>query len=405
MKTLRRKTLGRPENPATDPNRTERAEERPVGKDRPNTESDRQRKPHSAKMRPSQKGTRRRCRIAKGIYRDRHGLAATVKVNGVQRERRFERETPVMTMRAWQDEARASLRTLPKAAKNTLAYDVPPYLERIRDRLTSFRDRRRALKQWLEKFSHVRTLSLELHIGELNAQLHEWRKTVSGATCNHRRDAVMNLVRELYGRRAAAGLGDLVIFPKPPPKPRWVERAHVADVLDRLEPRTKLRARLHLLHWTGMRPSQMSRLTPDHFRLDHEMPHVFVPRGKRGHSAVIPLLEEGVAAATEFMALNAYGAWRTEGANRALAKAAHEARRKPFTTYQIRHSFAAALRQTGADVADIQKLYGHTNPQTTEIYAPAAMTKHREAIERVRAAEKANRQAAEVLLTTSKTGN
>ena len=45
--------------------------------------------------------------------------------------------------------------------------------------------------------------------------------------------------------------------------------------------------------------------------------------------------------------------------------------------------------------ADIQKLYGHTNPQTTEIYAPATMTKHRDAIERVRAAEKANRRPAE----------
>ncbi len=32
---------------------------------------------------------RRRARVAEGIYKDRHGLAATVKVNGVHREVRF----------------------------------------------------------------------------------------------------------------------------------------------------------------------------------------------------------------------------------------------------------------------------------------------------------------------------
>ena len=56
----------------------------------------------------------RRCaRVAKDDYRDRHGLAATVKVNGVQREVRFPRGTPLRTIRANRDELRASLRTIP----------------------------------------------------------------------------------------------------------------------------------------------------------------------------------------------------------------------------------------------------------------------------------------------------
>ena len=38
---------------------------------------------------------RRRVRVAEGIYKDRHGLAATVKVNGIQREVRFPRGTPL----------------------------------------------------------------------------------------------------------------------------------------------------------------------------------------------------------------------------------------------------------------------------------------------------------------------
>ena len=82
-----------------------------------------------------------------------------------------------------------------------------------------------------------------------------------------------------------------------------------------------------------------------------------------------------------------FGKWKTEPANKALAKAAEMAGRKPFTTYQIRHSFACGLRQSGADVADIQDLYGHTNPETTKIYAPSQLEKHQEAIGRLRAAD------------------
>ena len=205
----------------------------------------------------------------------------------------------------------------------------------------------------------------------------------------------MNFVRLICGRLAAAGLSDLVTFPKPSPKPRWVERTHIADVLAQLEPGTTLAARLHLMQWTGMRPSQMGRLAPEYFVLDHsdKIPHVVVPLGKGGKDALVPLVEEGMAAAREFIALNAYGPWSTEKANKALAKAAHKAGREPFTTYQIRHSFATALRTTGADVADIEYLYGHTNSKTTVVYAPEVMERNRQAIERVRAAEQFTRQA------------
>ena len=70
--------------------------------------------------------------------------------------------------------------------------------------------------------------------------------------------------------------------------------------------------------------------------------------------------------------------------NRALAKAARKTRRPVFTTYQIRHSFAAGLRPAGTDVADIQDLYGHTRPETTMIYAPPELAKHLAALERLR---------------------
>ncbi len=327
---------------------------------------------------------RRRVRVAEGIYKDRHGLAATVKVNGIQRELRFPPGTPLKTIRAQRDELRASLRTLPAGERHTLAHDAGRYLDQVQHTLVSFADRRRDLQAWLPRFGHLRTLALPSHLAVLNAQMHDWRETLSAMSCNHRRHALTNLVRVLYGRRAAVELIDLVRFAPPPPRPRWIDRRHIAAVLAHLTPGSMTRVRLELMHWTGMRPSQMGRLRVDDFRLDAPIPYVAVPRGKGGRIAAVPLVPEGVAAARAFLEAGALGPWSHGSANKALRAAARRAGRTPFTVYQIRHSFAAGLRRTGTDVADIQDLYGHTRPETTMIYAPPELAKHRTAVERLR---------------------
>ena len=330
------------------------------------------------------KPARRRVRVAEGIYRDRHGLAATVKVNGVQREVRFPPGTPLRTIRARRDELRASLRTLPAGGRHTLNHDTGRYLDQVRSSLISFGDRKRDLLAWLPRFGHLRTLALPAHLPALNAQLREWRDTLAASTCNHRRHALTNLVRVLYGRRASFDLLDMVRFAPPPPRPRWVDRRHIAAVLAEVPAGSLTRIRLDLMHWTGMRPSQMGRLRAEDFRLDEPIPYVAVPRGKGGRIAAVPLVPEGVAAARAFLHAEAFGPWPRSSVNRALAKAARRAGRAVFTTYQIRHSFAAGLRRAGTDVADIQDLYGHTRPETTMIYAPPELAKHLAALERLR---------------------
>ncbi len=336
---------------------------------------------------------RRRVRVAEGIYRDRHGLAATVKVNGVQREMRFPAGTPLKTIRAKRDELRASLRTVPAGERHTLAHDAARYLHQVSAELVSIADRRHHIDLWTACFGHIRTLELPQHTAALNDQLRRWRESRSASACNHRRDALTNLVKTLYGRRAAAEFLDLVRFAPPPPQPRWIDRTHIADVLGQLTPGSKTVVRLRLMHWTGMRPSQMARLQPEDFRLNEPTPFVVVPRGKGGRLAAIPLVGEGMKAAREFTAARAYGRWSCPSANKALERAARKAGRPAFTVYQIRHSFATGLRRTGSDVADIQDLYGHTDPETTMIYAPPQLQKHADAIARL---ERADRSPAPV---------
>ena len=316
-------------------------------------------------------------------------MAATVKVNGVQREIRFPPGTLLKTIRARRDELRASLRTLPTGERHTLADDASRYLRQISNELVSIADRRHYIGEWAACFGHLKTLALPQHTAALNDQLRQWRETLSVSACNHRRDALTNLVKVLYGRRAAAELVDLVRFTRPRPRPRWLDRTHIADVLAQLTPGSKTVVRLRLMHWTGMRPSQMGRLRPEDFRLDEPTPFVAVPRGKGGRLAAVPLVGDGLDAARAFMAIGAYGGWSCPSANRALERAARKAGRPAFTVYQIRHAFATGLRRTGSDVADIQDLYGHTDPETTMIYAPPQLQKHAEAIARLQRADRA----------------
>ena len=331
---------------------------------------------------------RRRVRVAEGIYKDRHGLAATVKVKGIQREIRFPAGTSLKTIRARRDELRASLRTFPAGERYTLAHDAGRYLDQVKTTLlATFDDRRRDLAVWLPRFGHLRTLALPSHLADLNAQMHDWRRTHAASSCNHRRHALLHLVRLLYGRRAKVDLVDLVRFPPAPPKRRWVRRAHLDAVLAHLSPWSKTAARLQLMHWTGMRPSQMGRLTRADFHLDEPIPYVDVPRGKGGRLAAVPLVDEAVAAALAFIAADAFGPWSCPSANKAIRAAARKANRDPFTVYQIRHSFATWLRHAGADLADIRDLYGHTDAETTRIYAAPTLAKQRDAIRRLRAVD------------------
>ena len=66
-----------------------------------------------------------RTRIAPGIYRDACGLAATVKVGKLQREKRFLSDTSVKTIKSWQNETRVALGKLaPTATRGTFAADA-----------------------------------------------------------------------------------------------------------------------------------------------------------------------------------------------------------------------------------------------------------------------------------------
>ena len=126
-----------------------------------------------------------------------------------------------------------------------------------------------------------------------------------------------------------------------------------------------------------MRPSAIGRLSRA-VRLTDPVPYLSVPRCKGGRLAAIPLVDDAVAAAHDFIGDDAFGPWSTQSANRAIHAAARKAGHEPFTVYQIRHSFATWLRHAGADLTDIPDLYGHTDAATARVYAAPTLSKDRD---------------------------
>lgn len=318
--------------------------------------------------------------IGRGLYRDRYGLAAVVWWHGQRREHRFPVGTELAVLRAWREDARQNLEdgSPPPAEPETFAADVQRYLRQMHGRLASLDDRTRDLAAWVAVVGRLRRADLKLP--RINQVLQAWRGALSASTVNHRRDALSHLYRVLDG--APGVVAGAVRFPLPEPVSRAVPLARIDAVLSRIGGKTQ--ARLLLMRWTGMRPSQMGRLTRDDVDLAHAT--VRLPRGKGGRDAVLPLVAPGLDAARLFLARDAFGAWSCPSASKAIVRAARAAEVAPFTVYQIRHSLAAAMRQLGADLDDVRAALGHTDLRTTRRYSPVVDSKVAAAFARVAAA-------------------
>lgn len=346
---------------------------------------------------PSAKAARRhRLKLAPGIYQDATGITSRVSVGTVGtesflvREKRWPLGTLLRPIQTWQDVTRGELRLATVHTRTGWDADCLTHLAQIKATFKnprSYCERVRDLHEWDLLFRGRLRSSITLK--EVNDQLYAWRAAdLAASTVNHRLDAISHLF--LLEDGAKHELVGAVRFTRPDQVARWIDRGRITRVLDALSPGVT-RARMRLLHWTGMRPSQLARLTEESFALDGPSPYVLVPKGKNGLPIATPLTAEGVAAAREFLRAEAWCKVQADGstkdwttsANRLLLNAATKLGVGAFTTYQIRHSFLRALRASGTDLADVQKFGGHKDPRTTEIYAPVVDLKLVAAVQRL----------------------
>jgi len=154
------------------------------------------------------------------------------------------------------------------------------------------------------------------------------------------------------------------------------------------------KALIATLRYTGVRRAELLAL--DITDLDFEARTLTVRHGKGGRSRVVPLRDDLIALIRDWLELrpkcdhdrlftNRIGQpLGKHGLQDAFprAKAAAEIERDGVTLHTLRHTFASALLQNGADLVSIQTLLGHASLDTTAVYLHVQMDGLREAVER-----------------------
>ena len=148
----------------------------------------------------------------------------------------------------------------------------------------------------------------------------------------------------------------------------------------------RLLALIELLYATGLRVSELVRLPLDAVARD---PKILIVRGKGGRERMVPLSEPARAAVAAFLPLReafvaagpAASRWlfASRGASGHLTRhrvgqllkdLARDAGIDPLrvSPHVLRHAFASHLLDHGADLRSVQKMLGHADISTTQIY-------------------------------------
>lgn len=312
---------------------------------------------------------RRRVRVAEGIYQDRYGLAATVKVGRIQREARFPIGTDLDHIKSWRIRTRADLdeeRGTPPVVTGTLRADGDAWITRKAGQV-SYKADCSHLKAWYPTLGHV--LRSAITRAQIETQIAAWRTAqVAIRTIRHRCRVLRECYQALDGPKAKSPLDGVKLPAAPVPQPKAVPLATIRAVAKRLKAAglTQDYARFLVRATTGQRPSQIMRATPDD--LDWRRRIWFVRSGKGGHPVPLPLNPEMLAAWRAFAKAKAWGPFDTSQAADVLRRHGWPADVRP---YDLRHTFAIDHLLHGADLGDVQAMLGHSQIQTTRThYAP-----------------------------------
>jgi site-specific recombinase XerD len=294
----------------------------------------------------------RRKRMAKGVYRDRYGLSATVKVgtgsNARQREKQFPFDTPLRDIKAWQGDTRSDLgRALgrsPESPRGTLADDATAYLTQVKT-LASYKSRVCEVNAWTALYGRLRRSQITSeHVRKARGTWLEQKYTTK--TVNNRVQTLRHMYRVLDGSKAPTPADDVAPLPVAPSVkilvPAKTFRTVAANLTD-----AKTRARFMVIASTGVRPAELKRA---------ERADVDLERKAWGHF-------DGSDYAKAL-----YAAGWPEDVRR----------------YQARHSMALELAERGIDLADVSAVLGHRQIATTrKHYAPVLVSRLKDASERL----------------------
>jgi site-specific recombinase XerD len=177
---------------------------------------------------------------------------------------------------------------------------------------------------------------------------------------------------------ALQDLSGLIVLKKHRLLPRTLSPEEVAALIEKGARTPRERAVLELLYGTGIRASELVRLSPDDVDLAERL--LYVRQGKGRKDRMVPFGERVRAALLTYLRARErkpgpfFFTLRGDPMTRAaldglVSQAGRRAGlTRPASPHRLRHSYATHLLQNGADVRHIQLLLGHASLCSTEVY-------------------------------------
>jgi integrase len=309
--------------------------------------------------------------LAKGVYKDRSGIAIRVSVGGVPREFRKDehgksyahKSTDWLKIERKRIDAREHLKEEREIiAATSLRADARSYLKALTGRTKA--DAENLLAHWLSVFGdRARDTITPL---ELRQHAATW--TCQASTFNHRRQAMISLYTALNGPRGYNPAREMPKQQEIAGAPKALPYTVINAVLKAM-PDTQSRARLKVMAYTGLPQMQIEKLTPDDW---HGARLRVTPRRKGAGAAGrwIPLSPDAQAALADFARLKCWGPFSRSS----LWKAWKAYGPKGSNPYSLRHSWITELyRRSNGDVLALQQLAIHSRLEQTQRYAAAAL--------------------------------
>lgn len=307
-----------------------------------------------------------RRRIAKYVYRDKHSLSGKFQIGDRSVEKAFPRDTPTKDIQQWAEAEKVRIREErgPVPTRGSLDADAETYLTRMAKRPASLPAKRSELKAWRALYGD--RPRWRLSAADIDAAIAHWlSKNVAPKTVVNRCRTLRHLFVTLANDKKARTPLDNVDLPDVPRRrpvfvdPQTIRR--VEKALRKGDP--KDRARFMVMAATGIRPSQLMRLTPADVDLTRGI--VLVEGGKGGDPIVHVLNSDMQAAWLAYERANAWGPYDTS----ALAIVVRAAGWPPgVRIYNAKHSLGMELAEKGAAPDDIRAWFGHRDQATTRIY-------------------------------------
>lgn len=353
-------------------------------------------------------------KLPRGITETESGYRVFAQFRLVARRKRFPRTATIHEMQEWQKDEKARIRlgleeTERAAPPPGFRADAATYLRAVKA-LPTYDERARDIGLWVEEFgdrprAEIRPVEIRavrerwLTIGPKMVQtwvkdsltgrkVRKWvpsRAPLSASTVNHRLRALENLWTVLDGRHAPNPVREVPEAEEPEAPPRALPIAIIRRILDAM-PRSKTKARLEVLAWTGIPPKTLERMNET--MIDWDSSSVWVPgrrKGKGTEGRRVPLTPDGVKAFRAVIQENAFTHASDSKASsrrmmrsacavvqRELAKEKVKVDLSQVRPYDLRHSIGTLTYAQTGDFKATSGLLG-VSGKTAERYARGAI--------------------------------